>query len=168
MKNIIRIYGNVLKWLASVILGVIFLNVILQIFSRTFLVSVPSWTEEVGSYLLIWLVAIAAGILFLDRKPIGIDFIFENLSKRGQNFITALNILLSISFLILLIIGSFQLAEKSLEVRSPALNLPFSYIFISLAIAGILMIISIILRQIDQSLTRRKEILIEDKVRNVQ
>jgi TRAP-type C4-dicarboxylate transport system permease small subunit len=108
--------------------------------------SVPSWTEEVGSLFLIWLVASAAGILFLERKPIGIDFIFDRCSKRIQKLIIGLNVTLSIGFLIMLGTGSYLLAEKSVNVRSPALNLSFSYTFSSLAIASIIIILSILLR----------------------
>lgn len=108
--------------------------------------SVPPWTEEVGSFLLVWLVAIGSGILFLDRNPIAIDFIFEKLPKVPKIIVLVLNIILSIWFLVMLVVGSLQLTEKSGNVHSPALNLSFSYVFSSLVVAGILMTVSIVLR----------------------
>jgi TRAP-type transport system small permease protein len=150
LKSIIQLYRQSLIATGILLVTALFLNVILQVFSRSFLVSVPPWTEEVGSFLLVWLVAIGSGVLFLERKPIAIDFIYEKLPKIPKFVVLVLNVVLSIWFLIMLVIGSLQLTEKSGDVHSPALNLPFSYVFSSLIVAGILMAISIIFNTITE------------------
>jgi TRAP-type C4-dicarboxylate transport system permease small subunit len=143
MKNI---YLKSLHILAALVLFLLFGNVILQIFSRTFLVKVPIWTEEVGKYLLVWFVAISSGILFFERDPIGIDLIYKRLPRLWRNVILIISLVASAWFGFMLAYGSLTLVERGRFIRTPALNLQLSYVYSSLTLIGIVMLIAMVIK----------------------
>ena len=75
LKILTKIYYWLLSCLAVVgMIGYIG-AVVIQVFSRTFLPSVPSWTEEAARYLFIYSVAIGAGIVSMKDEYARVDIL---------------------------------------------------------------------------------------------
>ncbi|MBR0205040.1 MAG: TRAP transporter small permease subunit, partial [Synergistaceae bacterium] len=73
MKVMAKIYYWILS--ASAVIGMIgyIVAVVIQVFARTFLPVVPSWTEEAARYLFIYSVALGAGIVVLKDEYARVD-----------------------------------------------------------------------------------------------
>ncbi|WP_085506144.1 TRAP transporter small permease [Thalassobacillus devorans] len=140
-----KYYKIILEFLATSFLLLLFGNVILQIFARTFLPKVPSWTTEVGSYLLVWIIAFGAGLLILDREPIGLRMVIDRLHGKAKKTLKIIIFVLSAWFSITLAYGSLALVKRGSTIYTPALNLPMSYIYSALTVIGILIFFSMTL-----------------------
>ncbi len=146
MDRFIRVYRTVLIAVSSLLLVLLTLNVGLQVLSRYFAVKVPTWTVEMGSYLLIWIIAAANGILFLDKAPISIDALLHNVSEKIRRFILILHTVIACFFSTALVISSLKLIKLGSRMRTPIMRLQYSYIYSSLTVMGVLIITSVLLR----------------------
>ncbi|NMB17806.1 MAG: TRAP transporter small permease subunit, partial [Firmicutes bacterium] len=72
--------------LCSVLVFIMFVIVMVQIFSRMFCSSV-SWTEELSRFLLVWIGLLAASIALKQGGHAGIEFFVERLSDELQTHI---------------------------------------------------------------------------------
>lgn len=75
MKFLARIYHGLLSFLSAAGMIGYIAAVTVQVFSRTFLPTVPSWTEEAARYLFIYSVAFGAGIVALKDEYARVDIL---------------------------------------------------------------------------------------------
>ena len=88
MEFALRLFAKVYHWLLSVgcalgMMGYIS-AVVIQVFSRTFLPTVPSWTEEAARYLFIYSVALGAGVVALKDEYARVDIFTSRLSRNAR------------------------------------------------------------------------------------
>jgi TRAP-type C4-dicarboxylate transport system permease small subunit len=159
----LKIYRNILKYLSIALLFILFSNVILQIFARAFLATVPTWTEEVGKYSIVWLTALGAGLFFIERDPIGIDSLFKRFSNRWQKIVTLLILALSSIFSLALVYGSLDLVKRGMSIRTPVLNLQFSYIYSGLTVTGLVISIALISKIVQLLMNSSEQIPLNKK-----
>jgi TRAP-type C4-dicarboxylate transport system permease small subunit len=92
------------------------------------------WPEELARFLLIWTSLLAAAIAAKHRSHFGLTFLSERLGCRWQDVIDAL----CIAALIIVAWEGFRLASFFHLQRSPALNLPMSYVYASVPVSSVL------------------------------
>jgi TRAP-type C4-dicarboxylate transport system permease small subunit len=127
--------NRVLSVFACFFTVVFCLSVVIQIFSRTFLPKIPSWTEEVARYCFIYAVAFAAGLAVQTNSYVAVDIITNGIPPRfKRGYTIALNTVLcafSVFF-------TFRSLPKYVFLRfrivSTALEIPMQYIRFSLVI----------------------------------
>jgi TRAP-type C4-dicarboxylate transport system permease small subunit len=144
MEKVIRYYRILLTAVSCVLLTALVGNVGLQIIARVFPVRVPMWTEELGNFLLLLIVAVGCGLLFLDKAPIGIDFFFLRLSPRLRKVVYALNVTVACAFSVALAISSVGLVQRGAAMRTPIMRLQYSYFYMAILTAGVLIFVSIL------------------------
>lgn len=72
------------KWTMVLLAGVIFLITISTVFTRYLLNFVPSWSEEVPRYLLVWITYLGAALAVKFREHISLDVFFNLLPPQGR------------------------------------------------------------------------------------
>jgi TRAP-type C4-dicarboxylate transport system permease small subunit len=86
-----RAFDRVLDWITGVakvvmvfMTCVIFAITIVTVFTRYILDFVPSWSEEVPRYLLVWITYLGAALAVKYKEHISLDFFFNLLPVRAR------------------------------------------------------------------------------------
>ncbi len=123
---------------------VIFFITISTVFTRYILNFVPSWSEEVPRYLLVWITYLGAGLAVNYREHISLDFFFNLMPLRARQIGgMLLNVLIAIVGLIMVIYGLGLLNQfgDDLMESIPVRNF---WLYLAMPISGGLMILYII------------------------
>lgn len=147
MIRLISLYRKTLLLLCTTVLMALVLNVGLQISARWLSFKVPTWTEELGSFLIKWIVAFACGLQFLDKDPIGIDMLFVKMGAKVQKVLRFGSILIACAFAVLMTYSSIELIKKGMRMRTPIMDLQYAYVYLSIFLTGLLILASVLFRQ---------------------
>ncbi len=114
--------------------------VLLQVFARLALPKVPSWTEEVSRFLLIWMVSCGAGLSLRENGYVNVDLFIGKFSARVQNVLRALSDLLVIFLMGIFLRYAWAHLALGRRQTSPSLEIPMQYVFYAFVVmaAGIL------------------------------
>ena len=112
-----------------------------QVASR-YLLDIPLvWTEETGRHLMIWMVFLAAAVIYRRGQHISIDLLGQSLPPRGQAILAlAVTIILGIFFYLMVHYG-WELTNRTMVQRSSALRYPMGYAYAALPVSGALMLL---------------------------
>ena len=163
MMQFIKIYRTTLVAICSILLMVLVFNVGLQVVSRWSTIKVPMWTEELGGFLIKWIVAFACGLQFLDKDPIGIDFFLHKMKPVPRAVMLGFNVVIACSFAIVLSYASINLIQRGARMRTPIMDLQYTYIYASIFVTGTLTLVSVLLRQYINSTAKRSARAQEDR-----
>ncbi len=125
------------------IMSIMVINVLWQVFSRYFLGSPSSFTDELARYLMIWVGVLGAAYVSGKNKHVAIDVLPSKLSEKTQKKLKLIVKILIILFsLFALVIGGSRLVYITyvLQQYSPALQMPLAAVYMVLPISGILII----------------------------
>lgn len=109
-----------------------FVNVILRYF---FSAGLP-WSEELIRYLIIWITFIGIGLAARKDAHVAIDFFAYYMSKKQQRLLMVVVDIVCIVFAVLMIKYSLDMIGQQFisGQKSPALQVPFYLIYLSLPI----------------------------------
>lgn len=142
-----RLSSGMLKLLESV-LAVLFaaliVDVLLGVVTRYCLGSQVEWTEELACYLLIWMGLVGAAAAFAKKSHLGLDVLvsfFPDSSRRRTEIVSCL-VCLAFTLIVFLYGGSLlTLHAFRINRISPSLQLPDGFIFLSLPVSGVFMLV---------------------------
>lgn len=112
-----------------------------QVISRYVFNEPISWVEEVAMMMLIWMTFIAAAWLVRKDQHIRVEFLDELGVPKLRKLLYTLYDIISIVFLVLLAISGYQLIGEMEYSKTPALQIPYSYIVSIVPITAVLMAI---------------------------
>ena len=142
----IAIFKKVIYWGEKIqmALGVIMLAAIIVsmtggVISRYIFGSPFTWTEELGTFLFIWLSFLGAGIASAKKKHVVVDFLTEKIPVKYSNIVKLVLNFLIIVFLVLLAIGAVILQPKTSAHGSVALNIPKNFYYLPVLITSVYM-----------------------------
>jgi TRAP-type transport system small permease protein len=115
--------------------------VTLQVFTRFFMDSSPHWTEEAARMLFIYAVAFGTGTGLQNGDFIRLDLIEKYLSPVVGRWLDIITDVIVIVFAILLLTGSINFIRLGMDELSPALQITMGFVFISISIIGLAIII---------------------------
>ncbi|MCK5458230.1 MAG: TRAP transporter small permease [Melioribacteraceae bacterium] len=133
-----------LKWILIILLTVMVIDVSLQVFSRYILQQSSSVTEELATFLLIWVGLLGAAYAYREKARLGIDLISDRLSSKGKFYseIIVLIVVVLVSFFVF-VFGGLRLVyiTFTLNQLSPAMRINMGFIYSVIPITGILIIL---------------------------
>ncbi len=131
------------KLIAGGLVFAVFVVVFLQVVMRYVFQRPNPWTEELSRFGFIWLSMLGAAL----AVELGSHFMFDQLVRRLRPKLQVLTRLCSTAFVAAMAIGlvvlGLELVFLASSQRSPALNLPISWIYASVPVAGLLMLLHI-------------------------
>jgi TRAP-type C4-dicarboxylate transport system permease small subunit len=140
--RISRMVGRFTGWVGIVLLGLMFVILLLQVFCRYVLNHSLPWPEEVAVVFSAWLGFLGASIAVRERMHVGFTAIIDSLSRRKKAFF-----MLFIDGLIGFFGGYLLLYGWKIAVfvwdkqKTPFTDIPYFYLYISIAIGGGLFIV---------------------------
>ena len=116
------------------------LDVLWGVFSRYVLGGQTRWTEEVASYLLIWISLLGASLTYGEHGHLGVDYFVGKLDIKARllaNFLVELFVLLFAGFG--LVYGGWALVSKTLAAGqvAPTLGWQMGYVYLAAPISGV-------------------------------
>ena len=151
MKKAIRIYYEVLTYIAVAGLIGFLACVTLQVFARVFLPKSPNWTEEAARFLFIFMVGFAGNVAVGKNEYVGVELLTERFPEKIQK-IVKIAVLTAIWIFSVLVFFTAVIGPKGLLAMTPAsmvstaLQFPMKKIYYALVILFGLYIISYALR----------------------
>lgn len=121
-KKILQAFGNIV--LAALLLSISAGIVSRYIFGKPF-----SWTEELTTFLMVFLCYISGAIVTVDKKHIVADFLVSKAPPKFQKTVEVLGQVLAIAVFLFIAISAYPLLARS-PYRTAALRLPRHLFFI--------------------------------------
>jgi len=141
LKKINDTLYSISKIFITVSLAIIVILVFSQVFSRYVFHFGISWSQEITTYILIWMLFIGCSMGLRDGEIISLEILKNKLSKKNALYLSIfIDILLTIFFLVG-IIANNKIIERSSKQLSPILNIPMSWIAGALTVSFIMMIL---------------------------
>ena len=144
MQTFVSITLRVLEFVLIVVMGALVLDVLWGVASR-FLLGAPSrWTEEVATFLLIWVSLLGAAVAFARDEHLGVEFLVKkfdpDIQRRIEIFVQILIVAFSCSALVF---GGYVLVSETLGSGqvTPALGIKMGYVYLAVPISGILFVL---------------------------
>ncbi len=147
----LKAFDQVLDWITAVVTVVmlsmtcvIFFITTITVFTRYVLNFVPSWSEEVPRYLLVWITYLGAGLAVNYKEHISLDFFFNLMPVRARQIgAMILNVLIAIVGLIMVVygIGLVNYFGDDLMESIPVRNF---WLYLVMPVSGVLMLLYII------------------------
>lgn len=128
-----RIVSKILTVFATITFSIMCTVVFLEVIFRHFLSMPLVWSEELARIMLIWTVFSGAGAILIRGEHIALEFLLDKLSGKPAEWMRILNLLIGISFLVCLLIGSFRMIQITWVVRAesvPIIRMAYQYIVI--------------------------------------
>jgi TRAP-type transport system small permease protein len=102
-----------------------------------------SWSEEIIRYFFVWAGFLGAAL----AQRLGSHVVFELFENAAGTAFTALRYLASAAyavFLVVVVIAGYRLAVAGFGVRSVAMNMPMAYVYLSVPISAVMMLMFLI------------------------
>lgn len=138
-----KILDRSLEFIVTVAMGVLVLDVVWQVASRYVTRNPSSWSEELATFLMIW-VGLLGGSVALNRGAhLGIDYLVVKLPQKAY-LATALFsfAVIGLFSLLVMVIGGVELVVRTLATQqvSPAIGLKMGYVYLAIPISGFFLV----------------------------
>ena len=113
-----------------------------QVATRYLLNDPSSITEELASYLLIWIALLGAAYALRRRAHLGIDVLVRAMGPKGQRAAAYVGYaVVAVFALLVLVVGGLRIVYVTLALDqiSAALRIPIGYVYLVLPLSGVLM-----------------------------
>ena len=144
MKYLKLILDKFLEVLLMVSVAVLVVDVLWQVFTRFIMGKPSSWTEELATFLLIWVSLLGAAVALGRGAHLGIDYFTHKLSERDriQIELFVFAVVSLFSFLVM-VIGGIGLVKQTLALAqiSVALHIPMGYVYLAIPISGAFLVL---------------------------
>jgi TRAP-type C4-dicarboxylate transport system permease small subunit len=143
-KHIKRFLDKALEGLVIVVVAVLVVDVLWQVFTRYVLGDPSSWSEELATFLLIWVSLLGAAVALNRGAHLGIDYFVGKLPalKRLYTEIVVF-VCICLFSLFVMVFGGVDLVKSTFELKqvSPALGLPMGYVYLAVPISGFFLVL---------------------------
>lgn len=93
-----------------------------------------AWSEELATFVQVWLVMLGAGIAMRKGQHVGIDILVARCSLLIQRLVKLSSLILIVWFLVVVVMGSISMITIGLIIKSPALQIPMAIPYIALPV----------------------------------
>ncbi len=144
VHKIRRILDLGLELLVALVMAILVLDVTWQVITRFILRNPSKFTEELATFLMIW-VGLLGGSVALNRKAhLGVDYFVCKLPQTGRKWAEAASFLIIALFsLFVLVIGGCRVVIQTFALGqvSPALGLKMGMVYLALPISGFFILV---------------------------
>jgi TRAP-type C4-dicarboxylate transport system permease small subunit len=144
LQTIRRTLDHVLEVLVVVVMAALVLDVSWQVFTRFILKSPSTWTDELATFLLIWVSLLGAAVALKRGAHLGMDYFVERMSPGRRLYVAVFVYLCTGLFSVCVMMGGgVTLVARKLQLRetSPALGLDLGYVYLAVPISGLFLTI---------------------------
>jgi TRAP-type C4-dicarboxylate transport system permease small subunit len=138
-----KVFDKFLEVLLTVVMAILVLDVVWQVFTRYILQDPSSWTEELATFLMIWVGMLGASVALYRGAHLGIDYFVDKFSIRKRLY-TEIFVFVCIGLfsLFVMLIGGVGLVNRTFVLGqvSPAMKIKMGYVYLALPISGFFLV----------------------------
>lgn len=157
VKKFYHYLSKIEEYLGLFLLVAMIVSVVLQVFSRYIMGKPFVWTEEASRFFFVWLIMFEMGYCIKKRAHIKVELFVDMMPAKVQLALNVIMKVLTMGFFVYLIPYSVQLAMAQHKIISTALQLPYSWIYGSVAIGSVLVLLHLIESLLFDTFPQRKE-----------
>ena len=109
-----------------------------QVFGRYILNSTPTWTEQLGLLLIVYISFLSAAVGVREGTHLGVSVLLDILPPKGRMVIETFADLVMIGFGVALAVYGWSLAEFSISTKIPLLNISEAWRIAPVVIGGVM------------------------------
>lgn len=132
-----KIILSILALLFSIMVVALFYQIVMRFLFK----SANAWSEELTRYSFIWMTMLGSAIATRRSRNMDVDFLVNRMPKHLRNINAVITKGLIIAFLMVLIIYGVSLVGITHKQLSAGLQIPMSYIYASVPLGGLLILI---------------------------
>lgn len=141
MKTILDKIEKFSLFILAFLFAVMVLALFYQIVARFVFQSANAWSEELTRYSFIWMSMLGSAIATRRSRNMDVDFIVKRMPKTLQNINNIVTKALIIAFILVLIVYGSALVGMTHKQLSAGLQIPMSYVYASVPVGGLLILI---------------------------
>lgn len=137
MKKVLKwIDDNIEVYICVALMSIMAILIFVQVVFRYVLGNSLSWSEELARYIFIWLIYIGISYGCKLRKHIKIEAALYLFPKKVRPYITILGDILFFAFCCYIMWTGYRYCVTTAELGkySPALKIPFQYVYLSIPV----------------------------------
>ncbi len=138
------ILDNAVEAVAGTLVGVIAMAVLLSVMYRYVLFRALTWADELPSFLFVWVVFLGAALGVKRGAHFEISAFVGGLPERWKLALRYLALISQAALALFLVVYGWELVELTKENRSPALDIPLAYVYGSVPVSGLLMLLYLV------------------------
>ncbi len=143
-KKVKKVLDAFLEFITALSMGILVLDVLWQVATRFIIKAPSSWTEELATFLLIWVGLLGSAVALNRGAHLGIDYFVGKLTQIQKACSEAVVFLLVSAFsATVLLLGGYQLVSETFELgqTAPAIGVKLGYVYLVVPIAGFFILI---------------------------
>lgn len=148
MSKVWRAYVAAVETFCFAGIGAILIVGVYQVFSRYVLHSSLTWSEEFMRYLMLWIVAVGAGISFTRGQFLGMRMVVEKLSPGLRRAADVVSAVLVLVFLAVVIWYGIKFSWGTRLQSAVALGISMFWIHISIVVGALLLALHVALNEL--------------------
>lgn len=157
LDKFIYIYDHILCFFGVIFYITFVVCVLVQVISRNFLPSAPSWTEEAARYSFIYMVAFGCAVAVHRNEFVNVEFLHDALEEKYSAVNKVINLAIKAALLVFTIYILFNsvmpFAFIKFQMLSTAMALPMQYVYFSLVLMFGFMAVAYLCELLDAVLT---------------
>lgn len=142
-----RLHALLVRGLEALLVALFVLltaDVLWGVVSRYVLGAQSRWTEELATYLLIWVSLLGASVAYAEGGHLGIDYLVDKFQASARRAAAvSVEVLVAVFALTALVHGGWVLVAKTLESgqMSPSLGIEVGYLYLAVPISGAFIVV---------------------------
>lgn len=159
--------NRVITWIVAMALAAVTLIVFYQVIVRFVLTTMDiqisaTWSEETARYLMIWIILIGGGLAARKGKLIAVEAVVQAVPNSIGKGLRILAYITSLIFYTWISLIGIEWVQFGRAETSPATGISMMYVYLSLPVAGIFMLMNTIVLIIE-SVKNRKVVETEEE-----
>jgi TRAP-type transport system small permease protein len=131
--------GSLEEGVCYVLLAALVTTTSLQVFTRYVINAPLPWTEELAKMLFVWITFLGSAVIAKRGTHISIDFVTTLLPAGARRWVLVAGQVITVTILLLLGFKGVRLLEITGQSESPALNVPWVYVYAAFPLGMFLM-----------------------------
>lgn len=145
-ERFLEMVSLVVKWAMLAMASVIFVVICLAVFTRYALNLVPSWSEEIPRYMLVWITYLGAALCVHYQEHISLDIFFTMLPVRLQRLgRLVLNLMVGAVGAIMVVYG-IDLVRQFGEDWMESIPVSNFWLYLAMPTSGLLIVLYVLLQ----------------------
>ncbi|NWK55536.1 TRAP transporter small permease [Verrucomicrobiaceae bacterium N1E253] len=139
MQSLNRILHAILTWFSIGVFTILIIDVVLGVGSRYLVGNQIRWTEELATFLLVWLVFCGAAIAYRDNAHLGINLLMTKLHPGAAKKLRIVALIIVLFFtLAVMVVGGIQLTMERLHFGQmmSTLGIQKAWLYLSVPFSG--------------------------------
>ncbi|MGD8452798.1 MAG: TRAP transporter small permease [Phycisphaerae bacterium] len=140
VRTIRTVLDRFLEALVAIVMAVLVLDVSWQVFTRYVLKDPSTWTDELATFLIVWVAFLGAAVGLRRGAHLGMDYFVDRLPARRRAYVNVfIHVCTGLFSLSVMTIGGLILVVRKfhLQETSPALGLNLAWVYAALPISGL-------------------------------